>query len=72
MAKKAKSKKRTTKGPDGGAIPMDSYSARYDLETLQRAHEIAQDGKRFGAVREEAKKQREALDRFGRLKDRKL
>jgi len=66
-------KKRKARGPAGDAIAMDSpYSARYDLETLQRAHEIAQDGKRFGAAKSEAKRQKEALERIGRLEGKKL
>ena len=64
--------KRKKKALEGANPMIDPYSGRYDLETLQRADEIGRDPKRMAGARSEAKKQREALERVERLKDKKL
>lgn len=50
----------------------DSWRARDDLSTIQRAHEIVADTKRFGAAKSEARRQRESLERIARLEGKKL
>jgi hypothetical protein len=69
MAKKRK--KGAEVSMPAGSID-DSWRARDDLSTIQRAHEIVADTKRFGAAKSEAKRQKESLDRIARLEGKKL
>lgn len=70
--KKRKSKKSADLGAPSMASTDDSWRARDDLSTIQRAHEVVKDSSRFSAAKAEAKRQRESLDRIARLEGKKL
>lgn len=72
MAKKRKGKKSTEMDAPAMASTDDSWRARDDLSTIQRAHEVVKDSGRFSAAKAEAKRQRESLDRIARLEGKKL
>lgn len=72
MAKKRKAKKSTMSEAPASIGSDDSWRARDDLSTVQRAHEIVKDTTRFSAAKAEAKRQRESLDRIARLEGKKL
>jgi len=69
-------KKRTTKKSTsvGGAYPIEdqSWRARDDLSTLQRAQEIAADRARLSAAKREAGKQQQALAKVHKLGSRRI
>lgn len=69
MAKKRKAK-------EASSMPAmaedESWRARDDLHTLQRATEITGDKSRMGAARREADRQKKSLERIGRLEGKKL
>lgn len=71
MAKKRKGRKSSEMAAPTIATD-DSWRARDDLSTIQRAHEVVADSKRFGAAKAEARKQKESLDRIARLEGKKL
>lgn len=70
----AKSKKAKSKGPAVAASDGmdDSWRARDDIHTLQRAAEITADKARVRAARAEADRQKKALDRIARLDGKNL
>jgi len=72
MAKKRKGKKSAMNEAISTMPGDDSWRARDDLSTVQRAHEIVKDTARFSAAKAEAKRQRESLDRIARLEGKKL
>lgn len=74
MAKKRKGKKLTeTMGTPGyNVAESDKWRAEDDLRTVQRAHEVIADSKRFSAAKSEAKRQKDSLDRIARLDGKKL
>lgn len=72
MAKKRKAKKSTMNEAPASIASDDSWRARDDLSTVQRAHEVVKDSARFSAAKAEAKRQRESLDRIARLEGKKL
>lgn len=66
----AKAKK--SKGTPAMPSEDDSWRARDDLHTLQRASEISGDKSRLRAARVEADKQKKSLERIVRLEGKKL
>lgn len=68
----AKKRKKSNEVSMPGASIDDSWRAKDDLHTIQRAHEIVGDTKRLNAARSEAKRQRESLERIARLDGKKL
>lgn len=75
MAKKRKGKGKMTETMGTPAYDIagdEKWRAQDDLRTIERAHEVVHDTKRFSAAKAEAKRQKESLDRIARLEGKRL
>lgn len=65
-------KRKASSMPAAMPAEDDSWRARDDLHTLQRATEITGDTSRMKAARTEADRQKRSLERISRLEGKKL